>query len=153
MTRTTAPITNAPISFVFASLLIILRACSGRSRIIACRNALPGGGRPESSCFSLLTPGQEAPNSGVIAFSQEFVGIPNRNHCPGFPIEENRVVSDGKNACQFMAHYHHGCPQAVAKLEDEFIEVPCADRVQSRRGFVEKEDIRIEGHRTSEAGT
>src|SRR5208283_5046004 len=127
---TVAPTTNPPISFVFACLLIVLRAFSGRFRIIACRDALPGDRRPESSRFSLLTPGQEAPNFGVIAFRQEFVGIANRNHCPGFPIEENRVVSDGKNACQFMAHNHHGCPQAVAKLEDEFIQAPCADRVQ-----------------------
>src|SRR5208337_5137687 len=115
---TIAPTTNPPISFVFACLLIILRACYERFRIIACRNALPGGGRPESSCFSFLTPGQEAPNSGVVAFRQEFVGIPNRKHCPGFRIEKDRVVSDGKDACQFVRDNHDCGSQTVTKCQD-----------------------------------
>src|SRR5208283_1994535 len=150
---TVAPTTNPPISFVFACLLIVLRAFSGRFRIIACRDALPGDRRPESSCFSLLTPGQEAANFGVITFRQEFFRVPGRSHGPGFRIEKNRVVTDGKDACQFVRDDHDRGPKAVTQFQDEFVEAACAYRVKSRRGFVEKEDIRIEGHCTGKAGT
>src|SRR5208337_1865955 len=77
----------------------VLRTFSGRSRIIACRSALPGDRRRDSSCFSLLTPGQEAANCGVATFSKEFVGVPACDHGPGFRVEKNRVVADSEDTC------------------------------------------------------
>src|SRR5208283_3207970 len=67
--------------------------------------------------------------------------------------EKNRVVADSEDTCQFVRDDHDCGPQAVAEFQDQVVEAPCAYRVQSRRWFVEKEDIRIEGHCTGKAGT
>ncbi len=49
-----------------------------------------------------------------------------------------------------MRHHHDRGPEAGPKVEDQLVEPPSRHRIQPRRRFVEKEDLRIEGQRSGE---
>src|SRR6267142_6124273 len=120
----TAPTTNAPISVFLACLAIA---------------------RPFAA-------GEEGEHPGIRRLGQKLLRVPRSDHRLAFPVEEHRVVADGKDAPQLMGHDHDGGPQTVAQIEDEVVEPPRAHRVEPRRRLVEEEDVRVERHRARQPG-
>src|SRR5258706_2137632 len=59
----------------------------------------------------------------------------------GLGVEEHAVVADREQAGQLVADQDHGCAEAVAQLQDEFVEATRRDRVEAGRRLVEKQDI------------
>src|SRR6266851_6584965 len=52
-----------------------------------------------------------------------------------------------------MRHYHDRRLDAVAQLENEIVEQARGDGVETRRGFVEEKNFRVERNRTGDRGT
>src|SRR5262249_53743926 len=67
-------------------------------------------------------------------------------------VEEDAVVADGEDARQLVGDDDDRRLQAVAQLEDQLVEQPRADRIQSGRGLVEEENLRIQRHGARQSG-
>src|SRR5712671_6531028 len=100
----------------------------------------------------LLAAGQEGAHPQVLRFGQKLLRITRSDHRLAFPVQEHRVVADGKDAGELVRHDHDGGAEAVAQIEDEIVEPPRAHRVKPRRRLVEEEDVRVERHRARQAG-
>ena len=75
---------------------------------------------------------------------QKLLGVTAGSHGLGVGIEKHAVVTDGKNTGQLVGHHDHRSPQTVAQLENQIIEQPGADRIEARRGLVEKKHFGIQ---------
>ena len=51
-----------------------------------------------------------------------------------------------------MRHHDHGGAEALAQLQNQIVQQPRADRIESRRGLIEEKDLRVQGHRPGEPG-
>src|SRR5712664_721860 len=100
----------------------------------------------------LLATGQEGAHARVLRFGQKLLRVARSDHRLAFPVQEDRVVADGKDAGELVRHDHDGGAEAVAQIEDEIVEPPRAHRVEPRRRLVEEEDVRVERHRARQAG-
>src|SRR6266403_2163228 len=120
----TAPTTKAPIS-VFLACLATVR---------------------------LLATGQEGAHPRVLRFGQKLLRVARGDHRLALAVEEHRVVADGEDARELVRHHHDGGVEAVAQVEDQVIEPPRAQRIESRRRLVEEEDVRIERHGARQPG-
>src|SRR6185503_17551200 len=59
-------------------------------------------------------------------------------------VEHDAAVRHEKDAGQFVRHDHYGDAEVVAEREDEVIELDRRDRIESRRWFVEEQQVRLE---------
>ena len=64
--------------------------------------------------------------------SQKFLGIAVRNHRCAFGIEKYTVVGDPENARKLMCDDNDGRAQIITDLEDEIIEQPGRNGIESR---------------------
>jgi len=73
----------------------------------------------------------------------------------GFPaavmvlvVEKHRVGADGEDARQVVGDHHHRRAEAVAQLEDQVVEAPGADGIETGKRLVEKQDLCSWGKRS-----
>src|SRR4029450_1399656 len=86
-------------------------------------------------------PREKGDHSGVLRFGQKLLRVARGDHRLALPIEKHRVVGDGEDARQLVGHYHDRCAEAVAQIEDEVVQATRGDRIETRRRFVEEEDV------------
>ena len=91
-------------------------------------------------------------NRWILGFRQQLLGIALGNHGLFLGIQKHGVVPDGKNAGQVVGDHHHRGAQTFTQLENQVIQQPGADGVQSGRRFIEKKDLRIQGHGPGQPG-
>src|SRR4051812_25299707 len=80
-----------------------------------------------------------------LARRQQLARRPRAGGPSALAVEEDAVVTHLEDAVELVGDQHHGGPEASAELEDQIVEAAGADGVQSRRGLVQEEDLRIEG--------
>ena len=51
-----------------------------------------------------------------------------------------------------MGYHHHSGLETVAQLENQIVQTPGADRIESGRRLIEKKDVGIQGHGPGHAG-
>src|SRR5262249_27353565 len=95
------------------------------------------------SCLIQFSPPEEAPNLGIAGFIARCPGIPVRNHTTCFGIQKNGIVSNRKNARQFMSHDDNGSTEALSRLKDEIIKQASADWIEARGWLVKEQDFRV----------
>src|SRR5262249_20371400 len=125
--RITAPTTKAPMTVVLARLLM------------------------RSSGVALCTTREEAADR-IVSGVQQLLGITPCRDGPRLHVEENTRIRDGEDARQLVRHDDDRGAQAAAKLEDQLVEEPRADRVETRGWFVEEQVLGVERHGAREAG-
>src|SRR5437899_2641258 len=105
-----------------------------------------GSGSWRWSRLQKLATGEKSSYPWIGGMVAQFLGIALCAHSLGVGIKEDRVVSDGEDAGQFMGHDHDSCPQTIAQLQDQLVQVARKDRVQPGRRFIEKKDFRVQRH-------
>src|SRR5262249_4888004 len=125
--RTTAPTTNAPMTVVLARLLM------------------------RSSGVALSTAREEAADS-IVSVVQQLLGIAPCRDGPRLHVEENTRIRDGEDARQLVGHDDDRGAQAAAKLENQLVEEPRADRVETCGRLVEEQIFGVERHGARETG-
>ena len=88
----------------------------------------------------------------MLAAVPERYGRPPGDGGAGFGVEKNAAVGDGEDARKFVGNHDDGGAETVAQFQQQTVEAVGADRVETGRGFVEEQDVGIEGHRPREAG-
>ncbi len=91
-------------------------------------------------------PPEELPDIGIAAVAQ-LPGLADGDDPAAALVEHDHPVGDIVDAGQLMGDDDEGDPQAAGQLQDKLVEFGRGDRVQPGRRLVEKEDLRIEGHR------
>src|SRR5262249_60662867 len=104
--RITAPTTKAPMTVVLARLLM------------------------RSSGVALCTAREEAADR-IVAVVQQLLGIASCRDGPRLHVEEHTRVRDGEDTRQLVGHDHDRGAEAVAQLEDQLVEEPRADGVET----------------------
>ena len=79
---------------------------------------------------------------GVLTLGEEPLGVAQGNLRFGFRIEKHAVVADRKNARQLVGDHDDRGAEAVAQLEDQIVQQPRANGVETGRGLVELQDLR-----------
>src|SRR5208337_735295 len=87
-----------------------------------------------------------------IAMVAQFARIALRDHPARYPVEERGVVCDHEDAREVVRDDHNRGAQAVAELDDQFIEESGAYRIESRRRLVKEEHVRIQRHCARQRG-
>ena len=93
---------------------------------------------------------QERVDLRVVRLREQGARIALGEHRMGLGVQVNRVVGDGEDAGQLVGDGDHGAVEARPYREDQVVEQSGADRVQPRRGLVQKQDVRVERHRARE---
>src|SRR5262249_55068394 len=70
----------------------------------------------------------------------------------GVRVQENRVVGNGENAGQLVRDDDEGGAEGVTKLQDEFIQVARADRVETGGRLVEEQNVRVQREGAGQPG-
>src|SRR3954467_13382491 len=98
------------------------------------------------------SPGQKAPQLGILRLGQELLrGSGSADDLP-IAVEEDAVVADGENAGQVVGHHHDGAAETVAQVENQLIQQARADWVESGRRLVEEENRWIQRHGSCQSG-
>src|SRR5579875_425881 len=99
-------------------------------------------------CASLLSAGKESTDASVRGMSQHLVRIAGGDLGTGFGVQKDAVGGDREDARQFVRDHHDGGAQVLAQLQDQIVQQPGTDRIQTRRRFVEEQNLRVQRHRT-----
>src|SRR5215813_12256993 len=81
-------------------------------------------------------------NLRVLTFGEEPLGVAQGNLRFGFRIEKYAVVANRKNARQLVGDHDDRGAEAVAQLEDQIVQQPRADGVETGRRLVEQQYLR-----------
>ncbi len=85
--------------------------------------------------------------------ASSFLGEPVASMVFGLGIEKNRIGADGKNARQLVGDDNNGRAQRIAQTDDQIVQQPGADRIESGRRFVEEQNLGIERHGPGQTGS
>ncbi|MNE41619.1 hypothetical protein D3C80_1356990 [compost metagenome] len=67
-----------------------------------------------------------------------------RQHC--------HSVSDGVEGVEVVGDQEHAQAQGVAQGQNQLVEGGRTDRVEARRGFIEKQNVRVQGQGAGQGG-
>src|SRR5262245_55842356 len=119
---------NNPIVVGLAFLLMEWKGFNRYSR-------RPGGG---------FAARQKLPHIRVGRIRQQIARVALGPHGARVGVEKHRVVRDGEDTLQLVRDDHEGGAEAVAQLEDQFVQVARTDRIETGRRFVEEQNLRVE---------
>jgi len=66
-------------------------------------------------------------------------------------VQHDGSIGDGKYALQFVSYHHEGEPKVVPQAENGSVQICRGDGVEARRGLIEHQDVRAQGHGTGDA--
>src|SRR6266481_2911783 len=92
---------------------------------------------------------KELPDSGLGTGAHLF-GRAER-HDVAF-VDQKHVVSDQKCARQFVRNHNDGHVERTLEFQNQFVNACCDDGIQSSRGLVEKQDLRVHRQRAGYCG-
>src|SRR5262245_26646686 len=107
---------------------------------------------PGTSLERLRAPGEEATYPRVVGVVAQLLRRAARADRSRLDVEEDTVRTDREDARQLVRHDHDGRVEAVAELEDQVVEKPGADRIETGRRLVEEQYLRVQRHRPGQAG-
>ena len=64
--------------------------------------------------------------------------------------QRGNAVADRAQAFQIMRHHEHGETKRLLQGADQFVEVAGRDRIKSRGGLIQEDQLRIERERTGQ---
>ena len=91
--------------------------------------------------------GRTGGRTGPSEWSRSSAGFPSAIMRLRRGVEHDAAVGDRVDALELVRHDHERDAEAPRELADRLVEAGRGDRVQARRGLVQEEDPRVEGHR------